>query len=80
MRNVGRKLAFVLASTNHGTMIVNRLDYRMVGPDQGNSGVNPSRMWEFFVDNLILNSAKEPLKLAWNKRVYRKRTQGSTGL
>ncbi len=35
MRNVGRKLAFVLASTNHGTMIVNRLDYRMVGPDQG---------------------------------------------
>ena len=35
MRNVGRKLAFVLASTNHGTMIVNRLDYRMLGPDRG---------------------------------------------
>lgn len=35
MRNVGRKLAFVLASSNHGTMIVNRLDYRMTGPDQG---------------------------------------------
>jgi len=35
MRNVGRKLAFVLASTNHGTMIVNRLDYRMVGQDTG---------------------------------------------
>jgi FkbM family methyltransferase len=35
MRNVGRKLAFVLASTNHGTMIVNRLDYRMSGPDRG---------------------------------------------
>lgn len=31
MRNVGRKLAFVLASSNHGTMIVNRLDYRMMG-------------------------------------------------
>jgi dipeptidyl-peptidase-4 len=44
-----------------------------VGPDQGHSGVNATRMWEFFVDNLILNSAKEPLKLAWNKRVYRKR-------
>jgi len=29
MRNVGRKLAFVLASSNHGTMIVNRFDYRM---------------------------------------------------
>ena len=35
MRNVGRKLAFVLASSNHGTMIINRLDYRMSGPDQG---------------------------------------------
>ena len=35
MRNVGRKLAFVLASSNHGTMIVNRLDYRMTGPDTG---------------------------------------------
>jgi len=45
----------------------------MVGPDQGHSGVNPSRMWEFFVDTLILNSPGEPLKLAWNKRVYRKR-------
>lgn len=45
----------------------------MVGPDQGHSGVDSSRMWEFFVDNLILNSAKEPLKLAWNKRTYRKR-------
>jgi FkbM family methyltransferase len=35
MRNVGRKLAFVLAASNHGTMIVNRFDYRMNGPDQG---------------------------------------------
>jgi FkbM family methyltransferase len=35
MRNIGRKLAFVLASTNHGAMIVNRFDYRMVGPDSG---------------------------------------------
>jgi FkbM family methyltransferase len=35
MRNVGRKLAFVLASSNHGTMIVNRLDYRMMGSDGG---------------------------------------------
>jgi FkbM family methyltransferase len=34
MRNVGRKLAFVLAASNHGTMILNRFDYRMVGPDQ----------------------------------------------
>jgi FkbM family methyltransferase len=35
LRNVGRKLAFVLAASNHGTMIVNRLDYRMTGPDRG---------------------------------------------
>src|SRR5882757_7463312 len=31
----GQKLAFVLAASNHGTMIVNRFDYRMVGPDRG---------------------------------------------
>jgi len=30
-----RKLAFVVAATNHGTMIVNRFDYRMTGPDKG---------------------------------------------
>jgi len=35
MRTVGRKLAFVLAASNHGTMIVNRFDYRMNGPDAG---------------------------------------------
>ena len=35
MRNVARKLAFVLASSNHGTMIVNRFDYRMTSPDTG---------------------------------------------
>lgn len=31
----GQKLAFVMASSNHGTMIVNRFDYRMVGPGRG---------------------------------------------
>ncbi|HLX18292.1 MAG TPA: FkbM family methyltransferase [Bradyrhizobium sp.] len=35
MQSVGRKLAFVLASTNHGTMIVNRFDYRMVDAQRG---------------------------------------------
>jgi FkbM family methyltransferase len=35
MRNVGRKLAFVLAASNHGTMILNRFDYRMTGPEAG---------------------------------------------
>ncbi len=35
MRNVGRKLAFVLAATNHGTMIVNRFDRRMSDEHSG---------------------------------------------
>jgi FkbM family methyltransferase len=35
MRNVGRKLAFVLAATNHGSMIVNRFDQRMLDTDRG---------------------------------------------
>jgi FkbM family methyltransferase len=35
MQSGGRKLAFVLASSNHGTMIVNRFDYRMVNQNQG---------------------------------------------
>jgi len=32
MRNVNRKMAFVLASSNHGTMIVNRFDHHTTGP------------------------------------------------
>jgi FkbM family methyltransferase len=35
MQSAGRKLAFVLASSNHGTMIVNRFDYRMVDQTRG---------------------------------------------
>jgi FkbM family methyltransferase len=35
MQSVGRKLAFVLASSNHGTMILNRFDYRMVDQTRG---------------------------------------------
>jgi FkbM family methyltransferase len=35
MRNVGRKLAFVLASSNHGTMIINRFDSHMVDAERG---------------------------------------------
>ena len=35
MQRGGRKLAFVLASSNHGTMIVNRLDYRMLDAQRG---------------------------------------------
>src|ERR1044072_4175592 len=43
-----------------------------VGPDAGHSGVNSTKMWEFFVENLILNPKKKPLATAWNKRAYRK--------
>jgi hypothetical protein len=32
---VARKLAFVLAACNHGTMIINRFDYRETEPDNG---------------------------------------------
>jgi hypothetical protein len=34
MRNPSRKIAFVLASTDHGTIIVNRFDYRTVENDR----------------------------------------------
>jgi hypothetical protein len=35
MRNPKRKIAFVLATSDHGTMIVNRLDYRMIDEQRG---------------------------------------------
>lgn len=35
MHRPHRPIAFVLAASNHGTMIVNRHDYRMEGPDRG---------------------------------------------
>jgi FkbM family methyltransferase len=35
MRNPKRTIAFVLAASDHGTMIVNRLDYRMVDQRSG---------------------------------------------
>jgi len=35
MRNPGRKIAYVLASSDHGTVIVNRFDYRMIDQTHG---------------------------------------------
>jgi FkbM family methyltransferase len=35
MQNSSRKAAFVLVSSDHGTMIVNRFDYRMVDAENG---------------------------------------------
>jgi FkbM family methyltransferase len=53
---MGRKLAFVLASSEHGTMIVNRFDYRMINDNEG-----------FGVGFQILNAAQfdpEEVKMA----------------
>lgn len=40
-----------------------------VGPDQGHSGVDFRRMWEFFIDHLILEpDRRDPLAVAWKVR------------
>jgi dipeptidyl-peptidase-4 len=45
-----------------------------VGPDRGHSGMNQTRMWEYFVTNLILNSPKhDALATAWKARADRKK-------
>ena len=35
MANPPRKIAFILASADHGTLIVNRFDYRMMDVNTG---------------------------------------------
>jgi hypothetical protein len=35
MANPPRKIACIIASTDHGTLILNRLDYRMVSANSG---------------------------------------------
>ena len=35
MRNPNRKIAFMLASSDHGAVIVNRFDYRMIDQASG---------------------------------------------
>jgi FkbM family methyltransferase len=62
MRNVGRKLAFVLAASNHGTMIVNRFDYRMTGPDSG-FGVGHQLLERGAYDPLEVELAMQLLEL-----------------
>lgn len=44
----------------------------MVGPDMGHSGINQTRMWEYFVDHLILShegDGVERLHAGWRARV-----------
>jgi FkbM family methyltransferase len=68
MQRAQRKLAFVLASSNHGTMILNRLDYRMVDSQHG-----------FGVGFQLLNTASfDPLevKLAVELLGFRRRHHG----
>src|SRR5262245_18223047 len=62
MQSVGRKLAFVLASSNHGTMIVNRFDYRMVDALHG-FGVGLEILETAQFDPLEVNMAVELLGL-----------------
>jgi dipeptidyl-peptidase 4 len=45
----------------------------MAGPDQGHTGINQTRMWEFFMDNLILNHPADPLRQGWDQRFPRGR-------
>ena len=76
MRNVGRKLAFVLASSNHGTMIVNRLDH---GATDGNTGVGNHLLEKASVDSLaalyarfpdatLVGGATDALRRRWSRR------------
>ncbi|MBR0849854.1 FkbM family methyltransferase [Bradyrhizobium diazoefficiens] len=58
----GQKLAFVMASSKHGTMIVNRFDYRMVGPDRG-YGVGHQILEAAAFDPMEVNVALELLDL-----------------
>jgi FkbM family methyltransferase len=65
---MGRKLAFVLASSDHGTMIVNRFDYRMINETEG-----------FGVGFQILNTAQfdpEEVKMAVQLLQIRRKHHG----
>jgi FkbM family methyltransferase len=65
---MGRKMAFVLASSDHGTMIVNRFDYRMINETEG-----------FGVGFQILNTAQfdpEEVKMAVQLLQIRRKHHG----
>jgi len=62
------------ANTYQMTHALDRVgkSYEMaVGTDAGHTGVNFSRMLEFFVDHLIIDR-KNGAQVAWNKREYRR--------
>jgi FkbM family methyltransferase len=68
MQRGERKLAFVLASTDHGTMIVNRLDYRVLDANRG-IGVGLNLLERGHFD-------PEEVKLALNLLMTRRRLYG----
>ncbi len=39
-----------------------------VGPDRGHTGINSTRMWEYFVTHLILKVPKDALSSVWTER------------
>ncbi len=47
----------------------------MIGPDQGHSGMNSTRMWETFVQYLILDAPKDPLTFAWNAKASERKAR-----
>jgi FkbM family methyltransferase len=62
MRDPSRKLAFVLAASDHGTMIVNRFDYRMLDAHRG-LGVGFQILEEASFDRQEVDSALSLLML-----------------
>jgi hypothetical protein len=59
---MGRKLAFVLASSNHRTMIVNRLDDRMIDATQGyDVGLRGYKLMRAGINLLAVHSSTSTL-------------------
>ncbi|HZH97407.1 MAG TPA: DPP IV N-terminal domain-containing protein [Fimbriimonadaceae bacterium] len=48
----------------------------LAGVDQGHSGINQNRMWEYFVDHLIIAPAKkDPLAVIWRERTTKREAE-----
>jgi len=43
-----------------------------IGPDRGHTQMNATRMWEYFITYLILDTHPDRLKLVWNRRTREK--------
>jgi FkbM family methyltransferase len=67
LQRENRKLAFVLVSTNHGTMIVNRLDYHMISATGGH-GVGLQLLENGCFDPSEIDLAKN--MLGWRRKHY----------